>query len=113
MKFLCRFVLVYVVFLTRNIYCEVFTSIADMEQLVKTEQHLVLSLRNYIDLENQRLHRLKTFLSKVDKILQYVNDSDVTKYLGNPINTYLLLKRFHTDWLEVEDLLTTSDNEGI
>ena len=84
-----------------------------MEQLVKTEQHLVLSLRNYIDLENQRLHRLKTFLSKVDKILQYVNDSDVTKYLGNPINTYLLLKRFQTDWLDVEDLLTTSDNQGM
>ena len=38
--------------------------------------------------------------------------TDVTKYLSNPINAYLLVKRLTTDWKEVESVMTENAGQG-
>ena len=34
---------------------------------------------------------------------------DVEKYIGNPLNSYLLIKKLTSDWKELKDLLSPSD----
>lgn len=38
---------------------------------------------------------------------------DVSKYLANPINAYLLVKRLTTDWKDVEAYMTQNSGQGI
>lgn len=38
-------------------------------------------------------------------------NGNMAKYLANPVNSYLLIKRMTTDWKEVEEMM--SDNIGI
>lgn len=62
--------------------------------------------------EEERLASLKKFMLHVDESLRYVNETDIGKYLGNPVNSYLLLKRFNVDWRNLENLLTLDHAEG-
>ena len=48
--------------------------------------------------EEERLDILKTFMNKVDEAQQFVNETDIGKYLGNPVNTYLMLRRLSLEW---------------
>jgi len=85
---------------------EVFTSMADMEQMVVTEKKMLEELKNYIEAEEEKLDAIKTFMSNVDGVLENVNKTDdVGKYLGNPVNSYLMLKRFNVDWKNLEKTL--------
>lgn len=38
--------------------------------------------------------------------------TDVSKYLANPINAFVLVKRLTSDWKEVEDTLVKNSGEG-
>ena len=38
--------------------------------------------------------------------------TDVEKYVGNPINSYLLIKKLTSDWKEVKTLMSSSFNSG-
>lgn len=38
--------------------------------------------------------------------------SDISGYLANPINAYLLTKRLTTDWKQVENLMAYDVGEG-
>ena len=91
---------------------EFFTSMANMEHLVKTEQYMLTTLKNYIKSEEDRITTIKNFMTRVENALQYVNDTDIGKYLGNPVNSYLMLKRFSVDWRNLESMLTTDYAEG-
>ena len=37
--------------------------------------------------------------------LQVNSEGEVGEYLGNPVNSYLLLKRFNVEWRSVQDML--------
>lgn len=93
------------------IHAEFFTSMANMEHLVLTEKYMLSSLKNYVESEEERLASLKKFMLHVDESLRYVNETDIGKYLGNPVNSYLLLKRFNVDWRNLENLLTLDHAE--
>jgi len=85
---------------------EIFTSMADMEQMVVTEKRMLEVLKDYIDAEEEKLVAIKSFLTDVDGVLGSVNATeDVGKYLGNPVNSYLMLKRFNVDWKNLEKTL--------
>ena len=87
-------------------YGEVFTSMADMEQMVETEKQMLEVLKDYIEAEDKKLVAVKSFLSDVNGVLGSVNATeDVGKYLGNPVNSYLMLKRFNVDWKNLEKTL--------
>ncbi|XP_066914934.1 prolyl 4-hydroxylase subunit alpha-1-like [Clytia hemisphaerica] len=86
--------------------CEVFTSMANMENLAETEQLLFSSFKTYLQAEEDRLKVLKNFMLRVEDAQKNVNLSDVAKYLGNPINTYLMLRRLSSEWRDVESFLS-------
>jgi len=38
--------------------------------------------------------------------------NDVSKFLANPINAYVLVKRLTTDWKQVENEITQNSGQG-
>lgn len=107
-----------------------FTAIADMEPLVSTEAELVRNLENYIQAEEQRLQLIKTFVwmfllsvnfsslfcfrlkEEYEKMYEEAS-ADVSKYLSNPINAYLLVKRLTSDWKQIEGIMTQNTGPGM
>jgi len=88
---------------------EVFTALIDMEKLVTTEFEIVRHLENYIQAEEEKLNRMRAFLKEYESMYNEAI-TDVTKYLANPINAYLIVKRLTADWREVENVM--SENLG-
>lgn len=88
---------------------EVFTALADMEKLISTELKLVRHLESYVKGEEAKLERMKTFLAQYETSSSEAS-RDTSKYLANPINAFLLVKRLTADWKRVEDVM--SENIG-
>lgn len=96
---------------TQRLYLfQLFTALTDMEEVLETENVLINNLEGYILAQEKKLNYLK------QKITEYQREhneakKDVSSYLLNPINAYLLTKRLTNDWREIEQLMT-SDNVG-
>lgn len=91
--------------LTHATHAELFTALADMEELLETESVLISNLENFISAQDIRLDLLR---NKVAEYRREHNEaaSDVTTYLSNPVNAYLLTKRLTVDWREIESVMT-------
>ncbi|XP_018564257.1 prolyl 4-hydroxylase subunit alpha-1 [Anoplophora glabripennis] len=101
--FLTAFLLSLVAHLVNS---EVFTALAELEELLNTEAVLIHTLENYIRAEEQKIDLLKRYAD----IYQRQHDKateDVQMYISNPINAYTLVKRLTTDWKQVEALMGT------
>lgn len=85
-----------------------FTSSADLERLLSTEAELVRALKDYVQLEEDRLTKLKNVMTIYDKVSQEAT-SDVERYIGNPLNSFLLIKRLTSDWKELKHLIKDED----
>ncbi|XP_022211034.1 prolyl 4-hydroxylase subunit alpha-1 [Drosophila obscura] len=83
---------------------ELYTALAEMEELFETESVLITNLEGYIRVQEDKLSFLKI---KMDEYQREHADaaSDITAYVSNPINAYLLTKRLTTDWRQVENLM--------
>lgn len=86
-------------------HAELFTALADMEELLETESVLISTLENFINAQDIRLELLR------NKVAEYQKEhneaaADVTTYLSNPVNAYLLTKRLTVDWREIESVMT-------
>eukprot|EP00099_Drosophila_melanogaster_P029123 NP_733371.1 prolyl-4-hydroxylase-alpha EFB [Drosophila melanogaster] len=83
---------------------EVYTALAEMEELLETESVLITNLEGYIRVQEDKLNFLK---NKMDEYQREHSDAshDITAYVSNPINAYLLTKRLTTDWRQVENLM--------
>lgn len=92
---------------------DVFTSTADMEALVVTEKGLTEALHRYLETEQNRLKSLKQFLHRTESTLEQINKTSVGKFVGNPINSYLMLKRFSVDWKNMENLVTKDFSKDV
>jgi len=86
----------------------VYSAIAHMEPLVEIERRLISLARNYIEKERHELAGLKQFADQVDEAMQLSKDEPI-KYLGNPINSYLIIKRFTSGWVDLADRLNDND----
>jgi prolyl 4-hydroxylase len=76
-----------------------------MEALLETENVLINNLEGYIEAQEHKLDYLRRKKSEY----QTEHESaakDVSAYLLNPINAYLLTKRLTTDWKDVEQVMT-------
>ena len=76
-----------------------------MEEVFETENVLINNLEGYILAQETKLDYLK------HKITEYQREhneaaKDVSTYLLNPINAYLLTKRLTSDWKELEQIMT-------
>ncbi|XP_055616103.1 prolyl 4-hydroxylase subunit alpha-1-like [Toxorhynchites rutilus septentrionalis] len=89
----------------RSISSELFTALAEMEELMETEAVLIANLESYIQAQEYKLTRLR------HKSIEYQREhmeaaKDVSGYLSNPVNAFLLTKRLTTDWREMEELMS-------
>ncbi|XP_076257689.1 prolyl 4-hydroxylase subunit alpha-1 isoform X2 [Rhynchophorus ferrugineus] len=97
------------VFLIAVTRAELYTAIADMEDLLDTEATLIYALENYVKAEEQKLDLLKRYIDIYQKQHE-IATSDPQRYLANPINAYTLVKRLTTDWGQVESVISTNIN---
>ncbi len=118
-----------------------FTSNADLQDLLWTEVELVRSMKDYIKKEEQKLDKLRqsVHVSITDQLLvrtitvvppsshthntrthRYVAEyeqfgsraaDDQERFVGNPLNSFLLIKKMTSDWKEVKELIKQSPAE--
>lgn len=76
-----------------------------MEEVLETESVLISNLEGYILAQEDKLEYLKL---KVEKFQREHREAakDVSEYLLNPINAYLLTKRLTSDWKDLEQIMT-------
>ncbi|XP_057309896.1 prolyl 4-hydroxylase subunit alpha-1-like isoform X1 [Hydractinia symbiolongicarpus] len=95
-------------------YCEpkgnVYSAISHMEPLIDIERRLVKIAREYLNQERHQLNGLKQFADSVEEAMNLSKD-DPMKYLGNPINSYLIIKRFTSGWSDLGDRLSVDDKK--
>lgn len=82
-------------------HAEVYTALADMEELLTTEVILIHTLDKYIEAQEERLTTLKK-ISNGFKMEHAEAAKDVKEYLANPINAFLVVKRLIMDWKQAE-----------
>ncbi|KXJ68946.1 hypothetical protein RP20_CCG000895 [Aedes albopictus] len=88
-----------------NASAELFTALADMEELLETESVLIANLDNYIRVQEDKLNQLRRRSAEYQR--EHTEAAkDVGTYLSNPVNAFLLTKRLTTDWREVENLMS-------
>ena len=74
-----------------------FTSSKDLEGLILTTSSIVSKLDNYIELEHSRIAKLEKLLNDY-KILHNRAVESTEKFVGNPLNSFLLIKKLTSDW---------------
>lgn len=76
---------------------ELFTSNAHLQTALYAERDIAGLLSNYVEQEEMRLQKIRQLAREYrehsDQAL-----ADVDQYLGNPINAFLLIKKFTLDW---------------
>jgi prolyl 4-hydroxylase len=90
---------------------DMFTAIVDLERLLSAERAVADDLRQFVDAQTKRLERLKKI---ADDFEYHSTDAlaDPERHLGNPVNAYLLIKRFTKDWETiVNNDIRTNDAE--
>jgi len=81
-----------------------FTSSTDLESLLWTEANVVDKLESYIVEEHRRLEKLERLLNDYRRFRDRAVES-TEKFVGNPLNSFLLIKKLTADWKEVKDLV--------
>jgi prolyl 4-hydroxylase len=76
-----------------------------MEEVFETESVLITNLEGYISAQEIKIEFLR------QKVKEYQREhaeaaKDVSAYLLNPINAYLLTKRLTSDWKDLEQIMT-------
>lgn len=46
-------------------------------------------------------------------VLSEMATQDPEGFLGHPVNAFKLIKRFNTEWAELENLVLTDESDGI
>jgi len=89
---------------------DVYAAVSELEDLVYLEQKLINASRNYIKEERRKLSGLKQF-AQAAEIASQLSRGNPEEYIANPINSYLLLKRFTWGWKELGSLMNLSDEK--
>ena len=107
---------------------ELYTALADLEELLQTEGVLIETLEHYIKTQEDKLDLLRRYVNKPRerpikwlKLSRYaeaykhqhsIAADDIQGYVANPINAYVLVKRLTSDWRQVEKLMNSNIGEG-
>ncbi|KAJ8013936.1 hypothetical protein DPEC_G00035020 [Dallia pectoralis] len=92
-------------------HSDFYTSIGQMTDLLYTEKDLVISLKNYIMVEEMKLKQVKQWAEKMDA-LSATATQDPEGFLGHPVNAFKLMKRLNTEWGELESLVLKDTTDG-
>ena len=103
----------YLIGMTVLVNSEMFTALSHLQRLVNVEMELSDALDDYIAEQEARLRRLKIFAGDVNVAMEQAK-SNRDHYIGHPVNTYLMVKRFVKDWPEhVQSVEQEGDSEGM
>ncbi|XP_033099602.1 prolyl 4-hydroxylase subunit alpha-1-like isoform X2 [Anneissia japonica] len=83
---------------------EKFTAIVELKNSVYIENNMVQQLNSYIEAEEKKIEHLKLMATKLNRVSKEAVE-DPEHYLGHPVNSFLLIKRFHYDWQEIETFI--------
>ncbi|KAI4458954.1 prolyl 4-hydroxylase alpha subunit [Holotrichia oblita] len=105
--------IILVVFLcAKSTYSELYTALAELEELLHTEHALITVIKNYITAQEQNMLLLKRYVEAYTDQYKKASD-DAQAYVENPINAYLLVKRLTTDWEVVQNLINKNIGEEL
>jgi len=85
-----------------DVQSELFTAIVDLEKVLHAEHDVAEDLKVYIESEQRRIDALR----RISKNFEEHSETalhDPEKHLSNPVNAFLVVKRFTADWDRVMD----------
>lgn len=111
-KILLLTALAYFISTTTFVDSEVFTALSHVERLINIEMELSDALEDYIVEQELRLKKLRSFSEDVKRAMgQAVSNRN--EYIGHPVNTYQMIKRFVKEWTQhVKSIEQEGDAEG-
>lgn len=83
-----------------------------MQFLFQTEKELASKLKEFIELEEKRLHDLKQFYSRLEYIEKLESQQDIQAYVGHPTNAFQMVRRLYNDWPNIKKLSNAVDDNG-
>jgi len=83
---------------------ELFTAMVDLERILHAEYDVAKHMRDYIASEEKRIAQLKKIADDYEEHSKSALE-DVSLHLSNPVNAFLLVKRFTSDWAQVESMI--------
>jgi len=89
-----------------------FTSSTDLQNLVITQTELVTKLHKYLEEEASRLDKLQRVVKQYENLRDNAAQSG-DKFVGNPLNSYLLIKRLTSDWKTLQGMLDGAAGEKL
>ena len=81
-----------------------FTSSTDLQALIVTESELVVKLNQYVMEETQRIEQIKKVIQQYEELRDSALGAE-EKFVGNPLNSFLLIKKLTTDWKSLQSLI--------
>ena len=91
----------------------IFASSADLQSLLSTEADLVERLQRYLDTETTRLATVRKQLEQYETMRRTAVQQTEERWVGNPINSFLLIKRLTSDWKVLQGLLAAGAGESL
>ena len=85
-------------------------AVAHLEPLIQLEHRLFNATKDYLNSEKRKLAGMKQFAESVQKAIEVSEDNPI-EYLGNPVNAYLILKRFTSGWKELAKRMEVGEHE--
>ncbi|CAF0718005.1 unnamed protein product [Brachionus calyciflorus] len=89
--------------------CEIYTSYEEMRKLFDTQHEVTRRLDDYIKFEEDRLRKAKDVVENFRSFSQ-ISKIDQENFIGNPVNSFLVLKLMVKDIQRFVDLLNTIDD---
>ena len=83
-----------------------------MTDFVRLEQSFSLYLEEYLEYYPSASSELERLANDVNQHVKYVKDKDMERFLGHPVNSYLLVWRFLRQWTSVVEKLDATDPIG-
>jgi len=81
---------------------DMFTALAHMHKMLYAEQSVAQQLRQYVNTERERIDAIEALAKDYERHSEEALD-DPERHLSNPVNAYLLIKRFSVDWNKTVD----------
>ena len=92
---------------------EVFLALTHMTDAVRMEQMFGSYLEEYLHLNPAPPADLKRLANDVKLHVKPVKDDDIEVFLGHPVNAFLLVWRFLTEWRNILDELDEANPIGL
>ncbi|KAG7163500.1 Prolyl 4-hydroxylase subunit alpha-2-like 1 [Homarus americanus] len=84
---------------------DVHTSVATVAQLVEAEHHVISTLQEYLDKEEERLNTIRKYIGSWQ--------GGQADYVHNPINSYHFLRRLTQEYTTVQDALYDTSLQAV